>query len=286
MHVLVTGGTGTVGSHVVRELAKQNLDVSVLTRDPGKTRLLPPRVKTVGGNLQSPATVRSVFNNVDVVLLIAAVSQTESHEALLAVCGMKLARVKRVVYISVLQADKAAWLPHFGAKAGIEEGIRRSGIPYTILRPGHFYQNDYYSRDALLQAGIYPQPIGDAGITRIDVRDLAEVAATCLVNSGHEGRTFELGAPDPQTGSSTAAAWSRALGREIKYGGNDLEAWEQQSLKHMPDFIVFDYKLMFEYLQTGAMTISKEAVMEQTRLLDHPARTFEAFAKETAAVWT
>ena len=61
-------------------------------------------------------------------------------------CAMRLENVKRVVYVSVQDADKAAWLPHFGGKVGVEEAVRRSGIPFTILRPNNFYQNDYCSR--------------------------------------------------------------------------------------------------------------------------------------------
>ena len=124
MNVLVTGGTGTVGSHVVRELLARNVDVTVLTRDKAKATNLPPGVKTAEGDLNNPETVRRVFNGVEGVFLLNAVGQTESHEALLALTGMRNAGVKRLVYLSVQNADKAAWLPHFGPPGSNQPGTR------------------------------------------------------------------------------------------------------------------------------------------------------------------
>jgi uncharacterized protein YbjT (DUF2867 family) len=284
MNVLVTGGTGTVGSQVVRELVSRGATVKVLTRDPGKTKGL-TGVEAVQGNLQEPATVRTVFDGVDAVFLLNGVSQTEAHEAMMAVSGMRLARTKRLVYLSVHHADAAPWLPHFGSKIGVEAAIQQSGIPFTILRPNNFHQNDFWYKDVILQAGIYPQPIGNVGLSRVDVRDIAEAAAVALTTSGHEGQTYDLVGPGLHTGESTAKEWSRALGKPVRYGGDDLDAWEQQSLQYFPDWMVFDFKLMYAHFQKDGLKASPEAIERQTRLLGHPPRSFEAFAKETAAAW-
>ena len=75
---------------------------------------------------------------------------------------MRFASVKRLVYVSVQNADVAAWLPHFGGKLGVEEAVKKSGIPSTILRPNNFYQNDYWFKDVMLQHGVYPQPATSA----------------------------------------------------------------------------------------------------------------------------
>jgi uncharacterized protein YbjT (DUF2867 family) len=285
MRVLVTGGTGTVGSQVVRELITRDAHVSVLTRDPTKARALPPGVRAVEGNLLDTKTVRSAFKDMDAVFLLNGVTQTESHEGLLALCGMQLANIKRLVYMSVQNADQAAWLPHFGSKVGIEEGIRRSGIPFTILRPNSFFQNDYWYKDAMLQAGIYPQPLGRVGTSRVDVRDIAEAAAVTLTSAGHEGETYDLVGPDAHTGESTAAVWSRALGRTIKYAGDDLDAWEKASLEYLPDWMVFDFKMMYDHFQRHGLKGSAEAIARQTKLLGHAPRSFDAFAQETAQAW-
>jgi uncharacterized protein YbjT (DUF2867 family) len=286
MNILVTGGTGTVGSQVVRELQARGATIQVLTRDPAKAKALPAGVTSVEGNLGEPATVRRIFEGIDAVFLINVVSRMESHEGLLPVCAMRQSKVKRVVYVSVQQADGAAWLPHFGAKVGVEEAIRRSGIPFTILRPNNFYQNDYWFQDVILKHGIYPQPIGSVGLSRVDVRDIAEAAAIALTSSGHEGQSYDIVGPEAHTGESTAQVWARALGRPVAYGGNDLDAWERQALQYMPDWLAFDFRYMYQFFQEKGLKATSEAIERQTRMLGHSPRSFGAFAAETASAWT
>jgi uncharacterized protein YbjT (DUF2867 family) len=285
MKILVTGGTGTVGSQVVSELVARGAQVSVLTRDAAKAQKLPAGVKAVTGDLSTVDTVKHVFQGFEGVFLINTVSPTEVYEGLLSVCALREQGVKRLVYVSVQDADKGAWLPHFGGKVGVEEAVRRSGVPSTILRPNNFYQNDYFFKDALLQYGVYPQPLGDVGLNRVDVRDIAEAAAIALTTSGHEGRTYDLVGPEVHTGASTAAAWSRALGKPISYAGNDLEAWATQSLQYMPDWLVFDFKHMYDFFQKYGLKASQEAIDLQTKMLGHSPRSFGAFVSETAAAW-
>jgi uncharacterized protein YbjT (DUF2867 family) len=257
----------------------------VLTRSAGKAKDLPAGVAPVVGNLLEPASIRRVFDGFDSVFLLNAVSPTESHEGLLALCGMREAGVKRVVYQSVHHVDRAPWLPHFGAKVGIEEAIVKSGIPYTILRPNSFYQNDLRLRDVLLQYGVYPQPLGSVGISRVDTRDIAEAAAITLLTSGHEGETYDLVGPEVHTGESTAQIWGRVLNRGIVYGGDDLDRWEQQSLQYMPDWLVYDLRAMYAFFQEHGLKASDQAIERLTRLLGHPPRAFAPFARETAEAW-
>jgi uncharacterized protein YbjT (DUF2867 family) len=285
MSILVTGGTGTVGSQVVRELLARGQQVQVLTRDSAKAKALPAGATAVTGDLGTVETVRRIFKGVDGVFLINTVSPTEAQEALLSICAMRLERLRRLVYVSVHHADVAAWLPHFGGKVGVEEAVRKCGIPFTILRPNNFYQNDYWFKDALLQHGVYPQPLGSVGLHRVDVRDIAEAAAIALTTSAHEGQSYDLVGPEPHTGQSTAEVWSRALGRPIAYAGDDLEAWEKQSLQYMPDWLVFDFKNMYKFFQEKGLKATPEAIERQTRLLGHSPRAFGAFASETASAW-
>ena len=76
MKILVTGGTGTVGSQVVTELLARKADVSVLTRDASKS--VPAGVKAVQGNLQDVASVRRVFDGFDAVFLLNVVGLAEA----------------------------------------------------------------------------------------------------------------------------------------------------------------------------------------------------------------
>lgn len=285
MKVLVLGGTGMVGSQVVQELLARNVDVQVLTRNAEKAASLPEGAQAVIGDLLNPHAVRPLFDGVDGVFLLNPVSISEASEGLFAVNNARMAGVKRIVYMSVHNLDSAIHLPHFGSKLPIELAVKASGIPYTILRPNNFYQNDYWLKDVLLQYGVYAQPIGNVGLSRVDVRDIAEAAAIALTTDGHEGETYNLIGPDIHTGQTTADVWSQELGRPIAYGGDDLDAWEQQSLQYMPGWMVFDLKLMYEFFQKEGLKATAEDIERQTKLLGHAPRGFEEFARETAAMW-
>ena len=285
MEILVIGGTGTVGSQVVRELLARKVKVRLLTRSADKAKSVPAGSEAVVGDLLEPATVRSVFTGVDGVFLLDPVSITEAHEGLMAVNGARLAKVPRIVYMSVHDVDKAPHLPHFGAKIPIELAIKASGIPYTILRPNNFFQNDYWFKDAMLQYDVYPQPLGDVGVSRVDVRDIAEAAAVALTSGSHDGQTYNLVGPQAQTGASTAAAWSKALGKTISYGGNDLDAWEKQSLQYSPPWMVFDFRQMYAFFQERGLKATPADIDRQTKLIGHAPRSFEDFAAETAKMW-
>jgi len=283
MSILVTGGTGTVGSAVVKELVARSADVKVLTRDPSRVTAA-SGVTPVKGNLLEPETVNRVFKGIDQVFLLNPVSQTEASEALMAVTAMRVAGVRRVVYVSVQHVDQAPWLPHFGSKLGVEMALKASGIPYTILRPSNFFQNDYWQKDPLLKYGVYAQPLGNIGVSRVDVRDIAEAAAIALTTTGHEGQTYDLVGPEAVTGEGTAEVWGRALNRKIAYAG-DLDAWEQQSLQFLPPWAVFDFRHMYAFFQKNGLKASDAALARQMKLLGHAPRSFEAFATETAAMW-
>jgi uncharacterized protein YbjT (DUF2867 family) len=285
MRILVMGGTGTTGSAVVRELLARGARVEVLTRDAAKAATLPQGARAVTGDVLEPHTVRTVFRGADGVFLLNPVSTTEAHEGLMALNGIRLAGVGRVVYLSVHEVDRAPHLPHFGSKIAVETALRAAGIPCTILRPNNFYQNDYWFQQAMLEHGVYPQPIGSKGISRVDVRDIGEAAAIALTEDGHAGETYDLVGPEVLTGNRTAEIWSEALGREVRYGGEDMDAWEQQSLAYLPAWMVFDFRLMYEHFQREGLAATEEAIERQTRMLGHPPRSFGDFTRETARSW-
>lgn len=284
MKYLVLGATGNVGSAVTRELLARKQQVRILTRNLERARSLGD-VEKIQGDLLDPNALRTLCAGVDGVFVLAPVSLTEATEGLMAVSAAVNAKVPRMVYVSVQHADRAAYLPHFGSKIGIEAGVRASGVPWTILRPSNFHQNDYFFRDALLQYGVYPQPLGDVGVSRVDVRDIAELAAIALTQGGHEGKTYDVVGPRALTGAQVAEAWAKALGRPIAYAGNDLEAWEKQSLQFMPPWMVYDFKLMYAHFQKHGLKASDADVATLTRALGHAPRAFEDFAAETAKAW-
>lgn len=273
------------GAHVVDELLSRNEAVRVLSRNESARTALREQVNLVVGDLLDPPTVASAFEGVRAVFLLNAVSPTECHEALVALNYARDTAVDRIVYTSVHAVERAAHIPHYGAKLGVEAAIESSGIPFTILRPNNFFQNDLWAKDAMLTYGVYNQPIGGIGLSRVDVRDIAEAAAIALTSPGHDGQRYDLVGPDILTGESTAAIWSKALGRSITYAGDDLTAWQRDTAEFLPRWMGFDLARMYEYFQRDGLTANPETVATVTELLGRPPRSLAQYAAETAREW-
>jgi uncharacterized protein YbjT (DUF2867 family) len=281
--IFVVGGTGTVGSTVVRELLRRKADVRLLVRD-AKTAV-PDGVETVVGDLLDPPAIDRAMDGVDKLYLLNAVTPDELTQALIAFDLAKRRRIAHVVYHSVFRADHFLDVPHFASKFAIESALRHFEVPWTIVRPNYFFQNDVTVRDSLTNAGVYPQPLGDTGISAVDVRDIAETAAVTLTTAGHEGKLYNLCGPVPLSGPKAAAIWSEMLGRPVRYGGHDMDVFEARMREHAPAWSAFDIRMMYQgYLERGFVADDRD-VEDLTALLGHVPRTYEAFARETADAW-
>lgn len=285
MNILLIGGTGTVGSQAVHELLARNVQPSVLTRSTEKARQLPAGVRGVVGDLSQPETLSAALRGTERLILITPLTTSEVIEGLRAVRLARQADVRRIVFMSIHDVEKVPEAPHFSAKIAVQHAIRESGIPWTFIMPNNFFQNDFWFKDSIVDHGLYPQPLGGVGMSRVDTRDIAEALATATLEDGHEGQSYPLAGPDVVTGESTAASWSRYLGRDVRYGGDDLDAWEAATRKIMPDWAVDDWVIMYRYFQRNGLRASEEDLRKQARILKHPPRRFDDFVKETAAVW-
>lgn len=285
MKILVMGGTGNVGGAVVTELLKRKANVRVLARkQPGEGKL-PAAVEVAIGDLLDPVSIEQAMQGVDKLFLLTAVVADELTQALIAYGIARRVGMKQVTYLSVFKVEQFRDVPHLASKLAVEQALREFGLPFTILRPGYYIQNDAMLKDALKGPGIYPMPIGTAGICAVDTRDIAEAAAISLTGEGHEGQTYDLVGPTLISGPGNAATWSKLLGKEVKYTGHDFDQWEQQMRARVPGWTAFDLRTMFQgYFDRGFASTEQE-VAGVTKLLGHAPRSYEDFAVETAAPW-
>jgi len=284
MKALVTGGTGTVGSKVIDELLHRGVSVRALIRNQ-RTVKLPIGVETLVGDLLDPVSVEKALKGVDKLYLLNAVAPDELTQGLIAVDLAKQLKLQQIVYHSVFKAEVFKDVPHFASKLAIENALREFDLPFTIVRPNYFYQNDLVLKDAITKAGVYPVPLGTTGISAVDVRDIAEAAAIALTGDGHLGKTYNLNGPDILSGDCVASIWSKLLGKPIRYGGHDMDAFEEEMRTKSPSWSAFDIRMMFQgYLERG-FTAGKCDVEALTKLLGHPPRRYEDFAKEAALAW-
>ncbi len=283
MKVLVVGGTGTVGSAVVAQLRASGVEPRVLSRSAAKAASLPAGTSHVVGDLAQPASLPAAFTGVDGVFLLASVGPDETAQSLAGVDAAKAAGVQRLVYLSVVMPPGSDVIPHFASKLPVEQAVQASGIPWTILRPNNFFQNDLWFRDAITTDGVYPQPLGPRGLNRVDVRDIAEAAANAFTRG--VGGVVPLNGPRGLTGDDTARVYSEVLGRPVRYAGDDLDVWSKQASAMMPPWMVQDMRIMFDYFIRKGAHASGTDFAAQQHLLGHAPRPFEAFVRELAAEW-
>lgn len=284
MTILVTGATGRVGRHVVDQLVQRGAPVRVLTRDPSKVAF-PPEVDVAKGDLLDLDAMRSALQGVSTLFLLNAVTGDEFTQAIVTLNLAREAGIERVVYLSVIQADRFVNVPHFAVKYGAERMLEQMGFGATILRPTYFIDNDLTIKDVVLQHGVYPMPIGSKGVAMVDARDIAEVAALELIRR-HEAPTalpleiIDVVGPDTLTGEGIAAIWSDALGRPVAYGGDDPSGFEQNLGTFMPAWMAYEMRLMAERYVTDGMIPEEGDVERLTAMLGRPLHSYRGFVSE------
>jgi uncharacterized protein YbjT (DUF2867 family) len=285
MKILITGATGKVGSLLVAELIERGVDVRMFTRNEPNPKVVKNGVEVAVGDLLDPESVARGMKGIDKLSLLNAVGPSELTEALIGFGMAKRARVKHVTYLSAFNADRIKDSPNLAAKFAVECAIGNSDMPFTFLRPNYFIQNDAQLMPIIAGTGLYPVPLGEAGVSAVDIRDVAEAAAISLTEKGHESQTYDLVGPTIIDGPSNAALWSKLMGKPIKYAGHDLERWESQVRGQMPSWTIFDIRTMFDGFFAYGYKATELEVTRVTKLLGHAPRSYEDFAMQAASEW-
>ena len=146
--VLVTGATGQQGGAVARNLLGRGFGVRALTRDPEKpeANVLAERgAEVVRGELEDRSSLDRALEGVYGVFSVQnfweAGYDREIEQGKRLVDAAKAADIEHYVYSSVGSAHRETGIPHFDSKWEVEEHLRGSGVPFTILRPVFFMQN-------------------------------------------------------------------------------------------------------------------------------------------------
>lgn len=287
MSILVIGATGTIGSLVVQGLARQGADVTALVRKTG-TLSLPAGVKGAVADLTDVASMRRAMAGVRTLFLLNALAADEVTQSLQALNVARELGIQRIVYLSVINADLYTDVPHFAGKYTVERMIESLDLPATILRPAYFMQNDVQIQPVVEGYGVFPMPIGAVGCAMVDARDIADVAVAELLRRDRAPAplprlTLEVVGPEVINGPQAAAVWSQALGRDIHYVGDDVQAFEVQLAQNAPGWMAYDLRLMMSRIQQIGQLAADGAVQTLEQRLGRPLRTYAAFVAERVA---
>lgn len=188
--ILVTGGTGTIGSRVVPMLRDAGNNVRVLTRHPREDE---PGIQHVEGDTVAGLGLAEALTGVEVVLHLAGGAKGDDIAAKNLAAAAKDAGVRHLILISVVGAD-AMPIGYFRAKAHAERTIADSGVPWTVLRAAQLHEFVLPVVRGLSKLPVLLTP-GGLRFEPVHVDEVA-VRLTEIALGSPSGRVADIAGPD------------------------------------------------------------------------------------------
>jgi uncharacterized protein YbjT (DUF2867 family) len=222
--VVVTGATGQQGGAVARALLAKGHPVRALVRAPASPAAIALQregVELAVGNLEEPASLDRALAGADALFGVTTPFDgiaAEADKGIALVEAARRAGIAHMIYTSACHADRATGIPSFESKLRVEQHLRVSGVPFTIVAPVYFMENlrTPFSL-ARLREGEYARwmPL-DRKLQFVTVEDIGRFCARVFEQpEAFLGRRIDL-AGDSLDGWETAAVLSRVLGRELR----------------------------------------------------------------------
>jgi uncharacterized protein YbjT (DUF2867 family) len=206
--ILVTGATGNVGTEVLRLLAQAG--------EPAVAGIRAPRAEqAVRLDFEDAASFSPALEGVDRVFLVRPPAISNVKQGILPFLRAAAdARVRHVVFLSLLGAEKNRFVPH----RAIEDFLRESGMEWTFLRASFFMQNlSTTHRADIRDRNEIDVPAGRGTTSFVDARDVAAAAARVITQPGHARRAYDLTGAEALTYGEVARIFSEVLGRPVTY---------------------------------------------------------------------
>lgn len=209
--VLITGGSGTLGSHVAAGLRDRGHEVRVLSRRPG--------AGTHQGDLATGAGIAAAVDGAQWVVHAASDTRRLGRrdvEQTRHLLDASRGHVEHLVYISIVGIDRIPYA-YYRRKLQCEELIAASEVPSTILRAAQFHELLAMALHALGKLPVAPLPAG----FRFQPVAAGEAAARLvdLVEQPPSGRAEDFGGPEVLEVSEIARTWRGAKGRPRRFVG-------------------------------------------------------------------
>lgn len=209
----MTGGTGTLGRHVVERLIGAGHDVRVLSRR--SLPKLPLGAEPAHGNVLEPPSLARAMAGIEAVLHAATgrrrIHDTEVYGTRNVMKAAEEALVDHVVYTSIVGCDRNPFF-YYKAKVGAEAAVEASPVPSTIVRITQFHDlvDGFLTAAARVPVALpLPRGIRLQPIAPVD----AAVMVTRAVVGKPVGRTPDVGGPAVRTLDDLARAWLAATGK-------------------------------------------------------------------------
>jgi len=273
--ILVTGAAGTTGSGLVFALRKAGVDVRAFVHNESKAE----RLKEAGaeifiGDLDKPETIEPALEGIGKAYFLTWNGPSQAQQ------GHDFIEVARrvgkpyIVRHSMWGADSR--IIRQGDQ--VEEELKASGLPWTILKPTFFMQNTLMAKGTIASDGIIYWDMGDGKLAMIDTRDIVDAAAAVLTGIGNEGKSYILTGPEAISMHDVARIFTKVLGKDVQYVSVPGDAAvESMTSMGFPEWIARGYAELSEGFSRGFASQTTDNV---EKLTNHPARSFEQFARD------
>ena len=278
MSVLVLGATGNIGPHVVSALSETGLETRVLVRDAERARaMLGADIDVAAGDMTDPAVLLAATEGVDTVFLLSPHGFTMADAQLSVIRTLRRTGI-RIVKLSGTNSAITPDGPHACRQHWeIERVLQDSGQPFAILRPNAFMQVIVGKQllPAVEATGTIMNPLGSAGLSLIDARDVGAVAAQVLTRHDWDGQTLVLTGPRAVAYSEIAALIGRRIGDAPTVVDVELDAVHASLLgRGMAEWEADHFEEMYALFKAGESEFVTGTVREVT---GQDPRTIEAY---------
>jgi uncharacterized protein YbjT (DUF2867 family) len=212
--------SGNVGTPVALELAGQGHQVTIATREiVSNAKWEELRIRQARFDIDDQASTTEALLGCEAFFSVTPLVENLVEAGIKAIQAAKAAGITKIVRSSAQGAGPNAAIQLGRMHYAVEKAIEDSGIPFTILRPANFMQNylTFGTPESIRGESAFYSPLGEAKVSVIDTRDISAVAAKVLVESGHEGKRYELTGGESLSNSGIAAMFSHALGHTVNY---------------------------------------------------------------------
>jgi uncharacterized protein YbjT (DUF2867 family) len=279
MTILIIGGTGMIGSAVAAQFRAIGAPYQILTRHP-----LPFRTDHVGGDLRDQSSLRRALVGIRRVVMVTPSDPAERELGEQVAAAIHGTAVERFVYVTMPRIPALRHLPHIAAKSAVCEALMQTGVPLIELQPNMLMQVDGEYL-ATIMAGVFPLPLGVKGVHRVDARDVADAVQRAVFDEGIFGGSFRVDGAECVGGFECAALWSQALGRKVRYIGDDLEQFRARISGKMTAWQIEDALGLYACIQNGELTTSSADQAQTLAMLGHPPRRYHDYISDLADAW-
>ena len=274
---------GNIGSHVAEILANRGESVRMMVRGIESNRRWDELgIEQFAVDLDNRDSLTPAFANVDRFFCVTPFVANLAELGRNAVAAAKQAGVRHIVRSSIIGASPtgiavARW--HWE----VEREVEASGIPFTILQPNTFMQSCLGNASSIAADNAFYLPQGDSRVSMVDTRDIAAVAATCLVEPGHAGKRYVVTGTEALSNFDVADRLSALLGRKITYVDVTPEQMEQSLAgAGVPAWMSEALLELFAICKQGFAADVSPTV---ARICQRPPLSFERFLRDHAAAF-